>query len=338
MPNVVRFTLPTARTLKIPGAGSFLAGVLDVDANNLSLVTRTRYLVKPYGAIEVGIVPAGTAPPALPAVPAAPNPDPYPQYVTDADLTNPASGPMSTLRSAYGRGLEIAGVFTGLADGAVPTKVLTAQTATAYGASDVSGRQPAIVGGKLTYASSSQFLGSYYQVHAEGDVVYLSAGFTFSSWTTGGGLACIALTEQDFVAYHRANNAVPRAPFHLTISPEAWNLEAFPTAGGAAVSLIGGGKLWAGGNLAANGTTVHRVTAVIDKSKGHASLFMPNGAIFQVSHAHLGIPGSFAFVESYRDALSGRTQVGFTDFSFDSRRIDLIPAAASAGVTATTLP
>lgn len=102
MPNVVRFTLPAARNLNVLGAGQFVAGVLDVDANNLSLVSRTRYLVRPYGAIEVGIVPEGTAAPSLPAVPAAPAPDPYPQYVTDADLGNPSSSATAAVRAAIG--------------------------------------------------------------------------------------------------------------------------------------------------------------------------------------------------------------------------------------------
>lgn len=88
MPNVVRFTLPAARTLNIRGAGQFIAGVLDVDANNVSLVARTRYLVKPFGAVEVGIVPAGTAAPSLPAVPVTPPVDPFPQYAADTDLAN----------------------------------------------------------------------------------------------------------------------------------------------------------------------------------------------------------------------------------------------------------
>lgn len=100
MSNVVRFTLSTARNLDVPGAGFFLAGVLDVDANHLDHVARVRYLVQPYRAVEVGIVDSATPPPSLPAVPASPNPDPYPQYVTDADLANPASGPLAALRTA----------------------------------------------------------------------------------------------------------------------------------------------------------------------------------------------------------------------------------------------
>jgi hypothetical protein len=55
----------------------------------------------------------------LPAVPGPPAPDPYPQYVTDADLANPASGPSVALRAAFvpGRVLDLNGDV-------VPTKRL----------------------------------------------------------------------------------------------------------------------------------------------------------------------------------------------------------------------
>jgi glycerophosphoryl diester phosphodiesterase len=82
MPNVARFTLSTARDFYLRGAGQFIDGVLDVDANDLRLVSRTRYLSKPYGAVEVGIVDSETPAPSLPAVPGPAAPDPYPQYPT----------------------------------------------------------------------------------------------------------------------------------------------------------------------------------------------------------------------------------------------------------------
>lgn len=103
MANVVRFTLPTAQDLTISGAGSFVDGVLDVDVNNVHLLNRTRYLVRPFGAIELGIVDEDTPPPLLPAVPLPPSPDPYPQYVTDSDLTTPLTGAVATaIRSDSG--------------------------------------------------------------------------------------------------------------------------------------------------------------------------------------------------------------------------------------------
>lgn len=67
MPNVVRFVLSSARTLDVPGAGTFYLGVLDVDANDLKLVARTRYRVQAYGAVEVGIVDSATPYPSLPS-------------------------------------------------------------------------------------------------------------------------------------------------------------------------------------------------------------------------------------------------------------------------------
>lgn len=97
MPNVVRFTLPDARSLHVSGAGQFVAGVLDVDANDLDLVVRTRYLAGPYGAVEIGVVDSATPKPSLPAVPAAPNPDPYPQYPTIDEIVASAE-----VKAAFG--------------------------------------------------------------------------------------------------------------------------------------------------------------------------------------------------------------------------------------------
>lgn len=90
MANVARFTLSSARDLNVYGAGRFIAGVLDVDANDLDLLERTRYLVQPYGAVELGIMDEATPKPVLPAVPGPPEPDPYPQYPTmDEIVTAP---------------------------------------------------------------------------------------------------------------------------------------------------------------------------------------------------------------------------------------------------------
>jgi hypothetical protein len=63
VPNVVRFALSTARYLEVPGAGAFIDGILDVDANNLERVARARFLVQPYRAVEIGTsTSAATAP------------------------------------------------------------------------------------------------------------------------------------------------------------------------------------------------------------------------------------------------------------------------------------
>lgn len=87
MPNVVRFALPTAQNLYLPGVGQFIDGILDVDANRLKLVQKARYLVQPYRAVEIGTVDASTPKPTLPGpvTPAPPNTDPYPQYQTQAE-------------------------------------------------------------------------------------------------------------------------------------------------------------------------------------------------------------------------------------------------------------
>ena len=86
MANVVRFALDTARNIEISGVGWFREGVLDVDANNLMLVARARFLVQPYRAVEIGIVDEFTPRPTLPAIPMPAAPDPYPQYLLPEEL------------------------------------------------------------------------------------------------------------------------------------------------------------------------------------------------------------------------------------------------------------
>lgn len=108
MPNVVRFTLSTALDLYVAGAGWFRSGVMDVDANELEQVERTRYLVQPYQAVEVGIVDSATPLPVLPAVPGPPAPDPYPQYLTSDEIVNDpavraAFAPVGAVRNATRR-------------------------------------------------------------------------------------------------------------------------------------------------------------------------------------------------------------------------------------------
>lgn len=93
MPNVVRFALSEARDQYVSGVGFFRDGILDVDANRLQLVSKARYLVQPYRAVEIGTVDAGTPKPNLPApqVPPAPNTDPFPQYLTPAEVISSPS-------------------------------------------------------------------------------------------------------------------------------------------------------------------------------------------------------------------------------------------------------
>jgi hypothetical protein len=105
---VVRFTLPTAQDLYVKGVGWFVAGVLDVDATDLDAVSRARYLVTSYGAIEIGEVPSWTPPPDLPGAPAGPAPDPYPQYLTLEDIGDAIeAGAIPELRAAFGRGVSV---------------------------------------------------------------------------------------------------------------------------------------------------------------------------------------------------------------------------------------
>lgn len=88
MPNVVRFVLDSARDLYVPGVGQFVAGVHDVDADNIKAIGRARFLVQPFRAIEIGVVDSETPPPNLPPAPEdiVSIPDPYAQYLLPGEL------------------------------------------------------------------------------------------------------------------------------------------------------------------------------------------------------------------------------------------------------------
>lgn len=92
MPNVVRFALPSARDLYVPGVGIFVDGYLDVPTDWLSSVERARYRTPPYGAIEIGIVDAATPKAPLPAAPVPPPADPYPQYLDTSEVWDSQTG------------------------------------------------------------------------------------------------------------------------------------------------------------------------------------------------------------------------------------------------------
>lgn len=87
MANVVRFVLSTARDVHVPGVGQFHNGVLDIDANNMAALTRARYLLQPYQAVELGVVNSAAPPPELPPdiLDVEILPDPYPQYLDEVE-------------------------------------------------------------------------------------------------------------------------------------------------------------------------------------------------------------------------------------------------------------
>jgi hypothetical protein len=107
MPDVVRFALDSERDLYVPGAGKFTAGILDIPAGNAGLLSRVRFLVQPYKAVELGVTDETTPFPDLPAAgPGAALTDPYPQYLTEQDVPTSAA-----LRAAFGRAAPVLSDF-----------------------------------------------------------------------------------------------------------------------------------------------------------------------------------------------------------------------------------
>jgi hypothetical protein len=107
MPDVVRFALSTERELYVPGLGRFDQGILDIPADNAPLLTRARYLLSAFRAVELGTVDSTTPYPDLPATgPGEELADPYPQYLTEQDVPTSAA-----LRAAFGRAAPVLASF-----------------------------------------------------------------------------------------------------------------------------------------------------------------------------------------------------------------------------------
>lgn len=230
------------------------------------------------------------------------------------------------LSPTYGRKrgtFEFYDDYSGYADGAVPATALTGQTNSLYSATDPNGI-PIISGGYMTYGSSD-YLGGYVSRQLDDSVVRIGASFAFTSWSTGGGLACIAVMEEDIKVTQGLGQGVPRSPFHLTISPEAWGLDVFTTKGSPKTN-VGGGVFAA--PLVADGVTLHRAEGVIDRENKIVYLTLPDGTRRSFTHASFGIAAKWVFDEPFRDTSgAGKTLAKFRNFWADSRNMAPIPAA-----------
>jgi hypothetical protein len=237
--------------------------------------------------------------------------------------------------STYGRkrgAFEFYDDYSGYADGALPATALTGQANSLHSATDATGL-PRISGGYMTFDPAA-YLGGYVSRQLEDSVVRIGASFAFTSWSTGGGLACIAVMEEDIHATQLAGQGVPRSPFHLTVSPEAWGLDVFPTKGQPKVN-VGGGVFAT--PLVSDGVTLHRVEGVIDRENKIVYLTLPDGSRKQFSNANFGIAARWIFDEPFKDTNgAGKTLAKFRNFWADSRNMAAIPAA-KANSTATAL-
>lgn len=203
-----------------------------------------------------------------------------------------------------------------------PTTALTGQTYSLHAA--VPAAAPVIAGGYLTY-SDSAYLGGYATVQLEQSVIRFGGSFAFTPWSNGGGLACFAAMEEDIHTTQMAGQGVPRSPFHLTISPEAWGIDVFPVKGQPKVNLLGG--LFAT-RLTADGATLHRAEVVIDQAGKTAYVTLPDGQRHAIKSPHFAIPATYVYAEPFRDAPgAGKTLAKFRNFWADSRNQAVIQDA-----------
>lgn len=182
MANVVRFVLPSARDLVIPGVGWFVHGVLDVDAADIERVLRARYLVQPYQAVEVGIVDSDTPPPSLPSEPVPPPADPYPQYIQEdeADAKYMPLGAISDATEVSKGIIQLAGDLGGTADApTVPGLVGITDRA------NHTGTQAADTIGDLT-ESVQDIVGAFVKAGVNTTVSYDDVAGTFTINATSG--------------------------------------------------------------------------------------------------------------------------------------------------------
>lgn len=154
-------------------------------------------------------------------------------------------------------------------------------------------RTPRVSSGTLSFDAEQGSLGGYYIVEMPG-VRNGTVDFSFSPWSAGGGLVCLAFMESNIAL---TSPAVPRSPMHFTLSPTAWSVDVFDTVGSAARTVAEGNFATP---LLADGITVHTLGIRLDPEKGAAEIRLPTGEVLTATDPSFGIPADFAYVESWR--------------------------------------
>jgi hypothetical protein len=202
-----------------------------------------------------------------------------------------------------------ADVFTDKPNGA-STSLLTGQEAFSYAIPSNPNAVPRVVSGKLTFAASTG--GGYYYINTDDPVQSISASWTFSSYTTGGGSAVLfvwATTPTSITG--GPGSLIPASPLHMAITPTGWDFSVFDGISNTIINVAFGTFETP---LTANSTTVHTCKVILDRSEGSAYLYLPDGDIVKVFSAALKVPAYFPGIEPFRFIGSGDTLAAFTQW------------------------
>ncbi|TFB67366.1 hypothetical protein [Cryobacterium sp. Hz9] len=154
-------------------------------------------------------------------------------------------------------------------------------------------RTPRVKDGWLAFDERYGVLGSYYIVEVP-KVRNASVDFTFTPWSQGGGLFCLAFMEEDL---SKTFPEVPRSPMHLTVSPTNWSLDVFDTKGDQLRTVADGAFQTP---LIADGIITHAVSVSLDPENGAVKLTLPTGQVVEVSDPAFKVIPNFAYIESWR--------------------------------------
>lgn len=202
-----------------------------------------------------------------------------------------------------------ADVFVDKPNGTSAT-LITGQPAFSYAIASNPNAVPRVVSGKLTFAASVG--GGYYYINTEDPVQSISASWTFSSYTTGGGSAVLfvfATTPTSITG--GPGSLIPASPLHMVVTATGWDFSVFDGVSNTPTNVAFGTFE---APLTADSTAVHSCKVVLDRSEGSAYIYLPDGDIVKIFSAALKSPAYFPGIEPFRFTGATDTLAAFTQF------------------------
>lgn len=232
---------------------------------------------------------------------------------TDASLVSVADPDFINLQDQLDNIMTIvrptADVFVDKPGGPSAT-LLTGQEAFSYAIPSNPNAVPRVVSGKLTFAASTG--GGYYYINTEDPVQSISASWTFSPYTTGGGAAVLFVFATTPTSITGApGSLIPASPLHMVVSPTGWDFSVFDGISNTPSNVAFGTFETP---LTANSTTVHTCKVILDRSEGSAYIYLPDGDIVKVFSISLKSPAYFPGIEPFRFIGSTDTLAEFTQW------------------------